>query len=89
MLRQGLIALALVVVGCSDDMHYLPPDLSSPLLYCPTTPPADGTPCSATATPYCDYGTQMLTCDCVTSVGLSVFRCGPLQQPDEGSLGGP
>ena len=90
MFRQGLalVAIALFVAACSDDKVYVPPDLSSPLLYCPTDPPMTGTPCAATATPYCDYGVQSLTCKCVTSNGVSLFECGPLEQPDEGTTEG-
>jgi hypothetical protein len=82
--RAIIVAVGLFVAGCSDETKEPPLDLSSPLLYCPATPPAAGTTCDATATPYCDYGAEMQTCKCV----MSAFQCGSLEQPDEGGLEG-
>jgi hypothetical protein len=62
----AVAAAALALGGCRDPVP-LPVghDLSSPSLYCPPRPPADGAyACDPAAIPFCTFPDLELTCWC-------------------------
>jgi hypothetical protein len=79
-------AACALAAGCRDDVLYVPPDLSSPLLYCPSDPPLDSVyPCDPGAIPFCTYPVQQTTCFCKMGPdAMYLLSCGPEVQPDGG-----
>jgi hypothetical protein len=87
MMRALLLACAmLALAGCRDETVVVPPDLSSPALYCPPAPPADGTfECDVTSIPFCTYPAESETCLCTQGGdGRFTLSCGGELQPDGG-----
>jgi len=82
LLGGALIALA----GCRDEVLAVPPDLSSPALYCPPSPPAASTfVCDPTSIPFCTYPAESETCLCTLGGdGTYTLSCGAELQPDGG-----
>jgi hypothetical protein len=65
-----LLAGAIALVACRDDVTPFGHDLSSSALYCPPSPPtAANYACDPTAIPFCTYPSQQLTCVCSPVAG--------------------
>jgi hypothetical protein len=79
-------AAALAWAGCRSDEELTPPDLSAPSLYCPGTPPANGSfVCDPTSIPFCTYPVQHLTCTCTRDASAAyTLECATELQPDAG-----